>query len=91
MGKDIWRYLLGEYHDRSWRQPSDCPQLKLGSHVMVVLSSAEAVRDVLERQSAATVSRNSNYFDQLAHDGKFLAMAPYCKCLSRTHHQLESI
>jgi cytochrome P450 len=49
---------------------------------MVVLSSAEAVRDVLERQSAATVSRSPNHFDQLAHDGKFLVMAPYCKFFS---------
>jgi hypothetical protein len=45
---------------------------------MVVLSSAEAVRDVLERESAATVSRGPGYFDQLVHDEKFLVMAPYC-------------
>jgi hypothetical protein len=53
-----------------------------GKDVMVVLTSAEAVRDVLEKQSAATASRPSTYLDRVVHDGKYFVMTPYCEPIS---------
>jgi hypothetical protein len=50
-----------------------------GKDVMVVLTSAEAVRDVLEKESAATASRPPSYLDRVVHDGKYFVMTPYCE------------
>ncbi|EIN06323.1 cytochrome P450 [Punctularia strigosozonata HHB-11173 SS5] len=70
--KYTYRQLTG------WaRTHGDVFSLMLGSDPMVVLSSASAVREVMEKNSAATVSRPPNHFDRTLHDGKYLAMAPY--------------
>jgi hypothetical protein len=81
MGPHIWRHLLRTHTVSSF--PDVNPHLVQlilgGKDVMVVLTSAEAVRDVLEKQSAATASRPPSYLDHVLHDGKYIVMAPYCE------------
>ncbi|EIN08308.1 cytochrome P450, partial [Punctularia strigosozonata HHB-11173 SS5] len=56
------------------RKYGDIFSLTLGPGVMVVLSSAHAVREILERQSAVTSSRPPSHFDDILHEGKYLAI-----------------
>jgi hypothetical protein len=51
----------------------------LGSGVMVVLSSAKAVRELMEKRSATTVDRPHSHFVQEATGGLQFGLARFCE------------
>ncbi|EIN06320.1 cytochrome P450 [Punctularia strigosozonata HHB-11173 SS5] len=67
-------YLL--YTDWA-KKYGDVFSLILGPVLVVVLSSADAVREIMDRRSALTADRPACHFDDIMHDGKYLTMARY--------------
>lgn len=51
----------------------------IGPGVAIVLSSAVAVKELMDKQSGVTPDRPANYIARLLDDGLNLALAPYCK------------
>lgn len=71
MGAVLWRHFLcgSKYPVRMPIFPDISSQLKIGSGTMVVLSSATAIKEVVDKHGWTGSSRPSNYIAELCGSG----------------------